>query len=330
MLGINGFGRIGRVFFRQAFEQLKIGGINDPSDAATLAHLLKYDSTHGQWPHEVGHDEHNLIVDGQSIPLNHHRDPSKIEWRQWGVQTVCECAGVFKRKADLAGHLQNGVQKIIYSAPFAEADITVVYGLNHQKIKKEHQIISNASCTTNCLAPVASVVHKNFGIEQAFMTTVHSYTNDQKILDASHKDLRRSRAAAVSMIPTTTGAAKAVAKVLPELKGRLHGMAVRVPTSNVSLVDLVLQSTKPVSVDTLNHALRQASQHELKNILQYETAPLVSCDFLGNPHSSVVDARSTQSLGSHMAKILAWYDNEVGFSQRMVDVIKYMEQHNVI
>jgi glyceraldehyde 3-phosphate dehydrogenase len=324
-VGINGFGRIGRVLFRAGFEDVEIVGINNSSGApAEHAHLLKYDSTHGVYGKTVTHDEGNIIVDGKKIPVSAERDPSKIPWKKWGADLVFECTGAFKDTKENQGHFAAGAKKVIISSP-AKADITVVYGINHKKYDPQvHNVLSNASCTTNCLAPLAYVLHNAFGIEKALMTTIHSYTNDQRILDSSHSDLRRARTAATSMIPTTTGAAKAVGEVLPELKGKIHGISVRVPTQNVSLVDLNVVFTKATSVEEVNAALIKASEGELKGVLACEAAPLVSVDFNGNPYSSIVDLQSTVALDKNFMKILAWYDNEYGFSKRMVDLAMYM------
>ena len=324
-VGINGFGRIGRMLFRAGFENLDIVGINDLGDTKIAAHLLKYDSTHGIFNQEVSHDENHLIVGGKKIHMSKTRDPGQIPWKDWGVDVVMECTGVFKNRADVMKHIEAGAQKVIYSAPFGEADLTVVYGINQELYNPgEHQILSNASCTTNCLAPVAKVLHDAFEIEQGLMTTVHSYTNDQRVLDNPHKDLRRARAAALSIIPTTTGAAKAVGLVLPDLNGKLNGISIRVPTPNVSLVDLTVQTKKDVSVESINSAFKDAAAGFLKGVLQYEEAPLVSRDFMGNIHSAIFDSLSTMVMGKNSAKVLAWYDNEIGFSHRMVDLALYM------
>lgn len=326
-VGINGFGRIGRIAFRAAFEQLEIVGINNLGDAKQAAHLLKYDSTHGQFPGEVGSDEKNLIVNGRTIPLSAAKDPAQIPWRDWGCDIVFECTGAFKAKEDFLKHIQGGAKRVLVSAPAPGSDLTVVYGINHQQYNpQKHQVVSNASCTTNCLAPLARVLQDAFGIEYGLMTTIHSYTNDQQLLDAPHKDLRRARAAAMSMIPTTTGAAKAVGEVMPELKGKFDGISIRVPTPDVSLVDLSFQSTRPVSVESINKALTEASKGALKGVLAVEEAPLVSADYIGNKNSSIVDLDSTMVIGDRMAKVFSWYDNEVGFSYRMIDTAHYMAE----
>lgn len=329
-VGINGFGRIGRILFRAGFGKLDFVGINNIGTIAQLAHMLKYDSTHGIFPHEVSYDEKHLIVAGQKIPVTTTKNPEEIPWKQWEVDVVFECTGVFKEKVDFERHLKAGAKRVFVSGPAPGVDLNVVYGVNHELYDpSQHLILSNASCTTNCLAPMAKVLNDNFGIESGFMTTVHSYTNDQRVLDSPHSDLRRARAAAVSMIPTTTGAAKMVGKILPELKGKIDGTAVRVPTPNVSLVDLVFRSQKPVSVESINGALIEASKGALKGVLACEQAPLVSVDFNGNPHSSIIDLPSTMVLGDNMAKVLSWYDNETGFSHRMVDVALYMAKKGI-
>ena len=324
-VGINGFGRIGRLVFRAGFSEVEIVGINDLSSVAGAAHLLKYDSTHGQYPGTVTHDEKNLIVDGKKIPMSATKNPAEIPWKAWGADIVLECTGAFKSKDDFMKHVQGGAKRVLVSAPADGVDLTAVFGINHAKYDPAtHFVISNASCTTNCLAPVAKVLHETFGIEQGLMTTIHSYTNDQPVLDAGHKDLRRARAAGLSMIPTSTGAAKAGGLVLLELKGKIDGTSIRVPTPNVSLVDLVFRSTKPVSVDSINEALKNASETSLKGILGVETAAFVSADFNGNALSSIVDLGITMAIGGNMAKVFSWYDNEMGFSHRMIDMAKYL------
>lgn len=326
-VGINGFGRIGRLVFRAGFEELEIVGINSLDDPKGIAHLLKYDSTHRKFEADVKAEEKSLVVNGRKIPLSASKNPAEIPWKDWGADIILECTGAFKNKEDFLKHLAAGAKKVLVSAPAEGVDLTVVYGINHESYSpKEHQVLSNASCTTNCLAPLAKVLHENFGIEQGLMTTVHSYTNDQQVLDAPHKDLRRARAAGLSMIPTTTGAAKAVGLVMPELKGKIDGTSIRVPTPNVSVVDLVFRSKKEMSVETINGALKKAAEGSLKGVLACESAPLVSVDFIGNTHSSIVDLPSTMVMGSNMAKVFSWYDNEVGFSQRMVDMAKYLAQ----
>jgi len=324
-VGINGFGRIGRVLFRAGYEKLEIAGINSIDDIAGAAHLLKYDSTHGQFKADVSHDDKNLIVDGKKIPYTSCKNPAEIPWKTMGVDVVLECTGVLKGKTDYQKHLDAGAKKVFISAPADGVDLTVVYGINHELYNPaQHHFLSNASCTTNCLAPLAKVLHESFGIEHGVMTTIHSYTNDQRILDSVHKDLRRARSAAVSMIPTTTGAAKAVSLVLPELKGKLDGLSIRVPTPNVSLVDFTFRSGKDLTVESVNQALIAASKGALKGVLATETKELVSVDYNGNTLSSTVDLPCTMVPAPRMAKVMAWYDNETGFSHRMVDVVLYM------
>lgn len=324
-VGINGFGRIGRIFFRAGFEKLDIVGINSLDSAEGMAHLLKYDSTHGIFGAEVSHDENNLIINGKKIPVSAHKDPLEIPWKSWGVELVMECTGIMKGKEDYQKHITAGAKKVMISAPADGVDMTVVYGVNHtQYDSSKHNFISNASCTTNCLTPLAKVLNDTFGIENGTMLTVHSYTGDQRILDASHRDLRRARSAAVSMIPTTTGAAKAVGLVLPELKGKIDGLSIRVPTPNVSLVDFTFNSKKDMTVATINAALKDAANGVLKGVLAVEEQELVSIDYNGNPHSSIVDAKTTMVVGPRTAKVLSWYDNEYGFSCRMVDMAMYM------
>ena len=326
-VGINGFGRIGRLVFRAAFSnpEIDIIAVNDLTDAKTLAHLLKYDSVHGTFQAEVKAGDGAIIVNGREIKVTAERDPAQLPWKEFGVQVVVESTGRFTKRADAAKHLEAGAAKVVISAPGKEEDITIVMGVNDEKYDPaNHHIISNASCTTNCLAPFAKVLHEKFGIVRGLMTTIHAYTNDQQILDLPHKDLRRARAAGVSMIPTTTGAAKAVALVLPELKGKLNGFAIRVPTPNVSCVDLVAEVAKPTSAEEVNAAFKAASENELKGILQYCEEPLVSKDFNGNPYSSIVDALSTMVMEGNMVKVLSWYDNEWGYSNRVVDLIGFI------
>lgn len=324
-VGINGFGRIGRVLFREGFDKLDIVGINSLDSIEGIAHLLKYDSTHGIFPMEVSHDEKNLIVNGKKIPVSKTKNPAEIPWKDWGVDVVLECTGAFKKREEFMAHLQAGAKRVLVSAPADGIDLTIVYGINHETYDpSKHIIVSNASCTTNCLAPMAKVLHETFGIESGVMTTIHSYTNDQQILDAPHKDLRRARSAAVSMIPTTTGAAKAVGLVLPQLKGKIDGISVRVPTPNVSLVDFTFNASKDVTIASINEALSKASAGALKGVLAAENAPLVSVDFNGNKNSSIVDLQSTMVVGTRLAKVMSWYDNETGFSNRMIDFAIYM------
>jgi glyceraldehyde 3-phosphate dehydrogenase len=326
-VGINGFGRIGRNFFRASLAQndFEIAAINDLTDAKTLAHLLKYDSVHGIFSADVSSSEDSLSVNGREIRVTAIKDPSKLPWREDGVEMVIEATGLFTDKASASQHLDAGAQWVIISAPAKEPDITVCLGVNEESLDvQNHKIISNASCTTNCLAPVAKVVNNEFGIVRGLMTTIHSYTNDQRILDLPHKDLRRARAAAMNMIPTTTGAAKAVGLVLPDLRGKLDGMAIRVPTPNVSVIDLVAELSTEASAQDVNSALRSAAQGQLQGILQYSEEPLVSMDLNGNDHSSIVDATVTKVLEKRMVKVIAWYDNEWGYSSRLRDLILYI------
>ncbi len=329
-VGINGFGRIGRVLFREGFKDLDIVGINNLDSLQGSAHLLKYDSSHGIFDAEVSHNEKDLIVNGKTIKYSSTKNPAEIPWKDWGVDIVLECTGALKDRADYQKHLTAGAKKVFISAPADGVDLTVVYGINHEAYNPaQHNFISNASCTTNCLAPLAKVLHDAFGIENGVMTTIHSYTNDQRILDASHKDVRRARSAAVSMIPTTTGAAKAVGLVLPQLKGKIDGMSIRVPTPNVSVVDFTFRPEKDISVSTINEAFVKAANGSMKGVLFAEEKELVSVDFNGNPYSSIIDLKSTMTVGTRMGKVLAWYDNETGFSNRMVDVIKFMAQKGI-
>ena len=326
-VGINGFGRIGRNVFRAALGNpaVDIVAVNDLTDAETLAHLLKYDSIHGILDADVKAQDGNIVINGKVIKVLAERDPASLPWGQLGVQVVVESTGRFTDGDKAAAHLKAGAKKVIISAPAKGEDITIVMGVNQQKYdSQKHNVISNASCTTNCLAPFAKVLHENFGIKHGLMTTVHSYTNDQQILDLPHKDLRRARAAGMSIIPTTTGAAKAVALVLPELKGKLNGFAMRVPTPNVSITDLVVELDKPVTAEAINAALKKAAEGELKGIMAFSEEPLVSKDFNGNPHSSIVDGLSTMVVEGSMAKVVSWYDNEWGYSNRVVDLIKYI------
>ena len=326
-VGINGFGRIGRVIFREGFEKFDFVGINSLDSIAGNAHLLKYDSSHGIFNADISSDDKHIIVNGKKIPATAIKDPAQIPWKDWNVDLVLECTGVFKKKEDFMKHVQAGARRVMVSAPADGADTTLVYGINHETYDpSKHYVISNASCTTNCLAPLAKVMNDTFGVESGTMMTVHSYTNDQKILDAPHSDMRRARAAAVSMIPTTTGAAKAVGLVLPELKGKIDGISVRVPTPNVSLVDFTFIAKKDVTVAAVNEALIHASQTSLKGVLAVEKEELVSIDYNGNKFSSIVDLKSTMVVGPRMVKILSWYDNETGFSNRMLDLASYLNQ----
>ena len=330
-VGINGFGRIGRNVLRAIFTKqdkygdVEVVSINDLTDATTLAHLLKYDSIFGPFKGEVSHTENELIVNGKKIKVHSEKDPKNLPWKAENVEVVIESTGAFRDKAKAMWHVEAGAKKVIISAPAKGEDITIVMGVNEDKyIPAEHHIISNASCTTNCLAPVAKVLNDEFGVEKGLMTTIHSYTNDQRILDLPHSDLRRARAAALSMIPTTTGAAKAVALVIPELKGKLDGGAMRVPTPNVSIVDFVCTVKKEVTAQDVNDALKKAANGPLKGILQFCEEELVSVDFTGNDHSSIVDAPSTKVLDGNMVKVMSWYDNEWGYSLRIVDLVKYI------
>lgn len=327
-IGINGFGRIGRNLFRASHgdPDFDIVAVNDIFDAKTLAHLLKYDSVLGIMDADIKASGEAITVDGKKIKVLNEKDPGGLPWKDLGVTYVIESTGIFRKRPDALKHIeQGGAEKVIISAPATDPDITIVLGVNEETYDtNNHHIISNASCTTNCLAPVVKVLHKEFGIEKAFMTTIHAYTLDQRLLDAPHKDLRRARAAAVSQIPTTTGAAKAVGLVIPELKGKIDGIAIRIPTANVSLVDLVALLKKNVTADEVNSAFRKAAEGNLKGILQFTEEPLVSVDFMANPHSSIVDAEYTRITDENLVKVLAWYDNEWGYSCRMRDLIKYI------
>ena len=326
-VGINGFGRIGRNVFRASLNEpeLEFVAVNDITDAKTLAHLLRYDSVHGQLDANIVAEDNALVVDGKRIEIIQERDPGKLPWGNLGVDIALESTGLFTAREQAALHLSAGAKKVIISAPAKNPDITVCYGVNHTNYDPaSHHIVSNASCTTNCLSPVAKVLHESFGITRGLMTTVHAYTNDQRILDLPHSDIRRARAAAQSMIPTSTGAARAVGEVLPELKGKLDGMAVRVPTANVSVVDLVAELGKTVSAGTVNAAMRTAAEGPLKGVLQYCEEELVSVDFNGNPHSSIFDSALTKVMDDNFVKVLSWYDNEWGFSNRMRDMTLFI------
>src|ERR1700687_1537878 len=326
-VGINGFGRIGRNVLRASFDdrEIEFVAVNDITDAATLAHLLKYDSVHGRFPHTVTADKDALVIDGKRVRVCSERDPAKLPWRELGVSVVLECSGLFTARDKAAVHLDGGAKKVIISAPAKGVDLTLCYGVNHTAYDKDkHHVLSNASCTTNCLAPVAKVLHERFGIRRGLMTTIHAYTNDQRILDLPHEDLRRARAAALSMIPTTTGAACAVGEVLPELKGKLDGMAVRVPTANVSVVDLTAELGKSTTEAEINAAMKAAAEGPLKGILGYCDEPLVSIDFNDSPFSSIFDSEITKVMGGNFVKVLSWYDNEWGFSKRMGDVARFI------
>ncbi|WP_017379163.1 type I glyceraldehyde-3-phosphate dehydrogenase [Paenisporosarcina sp. TG-14] len=325
-LAINGFGRIGRVVFREAMKQpeVEIVAINDLTDAAMLAHLLKYDSVHGIFNADVTSDGDYLIVDGKKVRVYAEKDPSVLPWKELEIDIVIEATGIFRDTESAGKHIEAGAKKVIVSSPGKKMP-TFVMGVNHESYNEQtDHVVSNASCTTNSLAPVAKVLHENFGMKRAMMTTIHSYTNDQRILDLPHGDYRRARAAAESMIPTSTGAAAAVALVLPELKGKLDGMAVRVPTPNVSIVDLVAELEKDVTVEELNAAFKLASENELKGFLEYNEIPLVSRDYNGNAASSTVDGLSTMVLEKNMVKVLSWYDNETGYSARCIDLALHM------
>jgi glyceraldehyde 3-phosphate dehydrogenase len=326
-VGINGFGRIGRNIFRAALghPDIEITAVNDISDPRTLAHLLKYDSILGNLPNRVTHDGDSIAVDGKSFKVFKVKDPAELDWSSAGVQIVVESTGLFTNGADARKHIRGTVKKVIISAPATDPDITIVLGVNDKTYDPAKQnVVSNASCTTNCLAPVAKVILENFGIVAGTMTTIHSYTNDQKLLDLPHKDLRRARAAALSMIPSSTGAAKALHLVIPELKGKLDGYAMRVPTPDVSVVDLTVFTERPTTSVAINAAMRAAAEGPMKGILEYTEEELVSADFRGNPHSAIVDAEYTRVVGQNCVKVLAWYDNEWGYSCRCRDLIKLM------
>lgn len=328
-VGINGFGRIGRAVFKAIFEtynsDLEVVAINDLTSPDTLAHLLKYDSLYGRFRGTVEAKENSIVVNGKEVKIFAERDPKNIPWGEMGAEIVIESTGLFTDADKARAHIEAGAKKVIISAPATHEDVTLVMGVNEEKYEPEnHHIISNASCTTNCLAPFAKILDREFGIVNGLMTTIHSYTNDQKILDMPHKDLRRARAGAESMIPTTTGAAKAVALVLPQLKGKLNGMSLRVPTPTVSCTDLVCELSKDVTKEQINAALKKASEGELKGILGYCDEPLVSIDFRGDARSSIIDSLSTMVIGPRLVKVLSWYDNEFGYSQRLADLTKYV------
>ena len=331
-IAINGFGRIGRMVFRKLVSEdaVDLVAVNASYPAETLAHLVKYDSSHGRFDGDIFAEENALIVNGKRIELISNRNPEELPWDKMNIDIVIEATGKFNDRDKAALHLNAGAKKVILSAPGTNEDVTIVMGVNDGKFDIEkHEVISNASCTTNCLAPVAKVLNDTFGITNGLMTTVHSYTNDQKNLDNPHKDLRRARACAESIIPTSTGAAKALSLVLPELKGKLHGMALRVPTSNVSLVDLVVDLEQDVTVDDINNAFKDAANGSLQNIIQYTEEPLVSVDFNTNPHSAIIDGLSTMVIGDKKVKVLAWYDNEWGYSCRVVDLTKLVAKELV-
>ena len=324
-VAINGFGRIGRAVFRiaEGSDQVEIVVINDLTDPKTLAHLLKYDSVHGIWDKEVKAGESSIIVNGREVQILAEKDPENLPWRDMKIDVVLECTGRFTAREKANLHIEAGARKVLISAPAKGEDMTVVYGVNDYLYDKErHNIISNASCTTNCLAPITYIMHKHFGIKHGLMTTIHSYTNDQRILDLPHKDLRRARAGAVSMIPTTTGAAKAISLVIPELKGKLDGISIRVPTPNVSVVDATFVIEKETTAEEINAIMKEYAEGQMKGVLRYCDEPLVSRDFNGDPHSSILDALNTAVMQGNMVKLLSWYDNEWGYSNRMFDVLK--------
>ncbi|MDR0942739.1 MAG: type I glyceraldehyde-3-phosphate dehydrogenase [Holosporales bacterium] len=329
-IGINGFGRIGRMILRayyekaDAYNDIEVVCINDLSDKKTNIHLLKHDSVHGSFKSNIKEVEEGISINEKNIRMISERDPEKINWELYGVDVVFECSGVFTKKADAEKHIKSGAKRVIVSAPSDGADITVVYGINHKNINDSHKVVSNGSCTTNCLAPIAYLLDKKFGIENGFMTTIHSYTGDQRLIDAVHKDLRRARAATLSMIPSTTGAAKAIGLVLPNLNGKLAGASIRVPTANVSLVNLDCTLSKPATVEQVNQLMKEAAEGELKGVLGYNDEPLVSCDFNHSELSSVFDSTGTMAIDNKFCRVIAWYDNEFGFANRMLDVAQYI------
>ena len=327
-IGINGFGRIGRLVFRAARSKgLEVVGVNDLTDARTLAHLLQYDSNHGHYPGKVEAADGAIIVDGVRVPVLAERDPADLPWKKLDAQIVIESTGLFTAREKASKHIEAGAERVIISAPAPDPDLTIVLGVNDDDYDgSKHHIVSNASCTTNCLGPVAKVLHEEYGVEAGWMTTIHAYTNDQVTQDGPHSDLRRARAAGLSMIPTSTGAAKAIGLVMPELKGKLDGYAMRVPTADVSIVDLSVKLKKSTDADAINAAMKAAANGPLSGILQYCDEPLVSVDFLGNQHSSILDAQSTKVMDGNFAKILSWYDNEVGYATRVVDLVTKMTQ----
>jgi len=333
-IGINGFGRVGRLTLRAVNQyhrgKLEVTAINDLTDTKTNAHLLKWDSTYGRYPGEVKATDNSIIVDGKEVRVLAERDPGNISWHDYGVDIVIESTGLFTDATKAAAHLKGGAKKVLISAPARNEDITIVLGVNEDRYQPDkHKIISNASCTTNCIAPVVKVLHQSFGVSKGLMTTIHAYTNDQRLLDMFHHDLRRARAAALNIIPTTTGAARAVTQVIPELKGRLHGLAFRVPVATVSVVDFVADLDKEVTVEQVNHAFQEAAAGELSGILEYCQEELVSMDFKGNPASSIVDASSTMVIAGNMVKVLAWYDNEWGYSCRLADLAAYIAKKGI-
>jgi glyceraldehyde 3-phosphate dehydrogenase len=328
-IAINGFGRIGRCVARIALQdpQIDLVAINDLTSTDQLAYLFRYDSTHGRYDGKVEVGDGSITVDGDSFKVFGERDPANLPWAELGVDYVLECTGFFRKREDAMKHVQAGAKFVLISAPGKGVDMTFVLGVNHDKFTSNMQVIDVASCTTNCLAPVAKVLNDTFGIERGLLTTIHSYTNDQRLLDAPHKDFRRSRAAAINMVPTSTGAAIAVTRALPELEGKLDGMAVRVPTPNASMIGLVVTLEKDVTVESINAAMKEASEGPLKGVLGYTEDPVVSSDMIDNPHSSIFDSLATMTLGSRMAKVLSWYDNEWGYSCRMLDALKYADAH---
>ncbi|MEI7726109.1 MAG: type I glyceraldehyde-3-phosphate dehydrogenase [Bacteroidota bacterium] len=328
-VGINGFGRIGRLTYRAllAKTNVEVVAINDLTDAKTLAHLLKYDSVHGKFPGEVAVDGDSLVVNGKKFKVMAEKDPANLPWAALGVEIVIECTGIFRTREKMSKHLTAGAKKVLLSVPSDskdDVDATIVLGVNDNTLTSDMKLISNASCTTNCLAPIAKVLNDSFGIKKGLMNTIHSYTNDQIILDAPHKDLRRARAAAVSIIPTKTGAAKAIGLVIPELEGKMDGFAVRVPTPDGSLVDLTCELNRDVTKDEIHAAMKAAANGPMKGVLQYLDEPLVSCDIVGNPHSSIYDSELTKVLGGNLVKVISWYDNENGYSQRLADLVVRM------
>lgn len=329
-IGINGFGRIGRLVFRalaQSGKDFQVAAVNDLTDATTLAHLLKYDSVHGRYPGTVSVDGDVMTVDGAAIKVIGERDPAKLPWGDMGVDIALESTGIFTQRDKAAAHLEAGARKVVISAPAKQEDITIVMGVNQESYDSaKHHVVSNASCTTNCLVPVVKVILDEFGFERGFMTTVHSYTNDQRILDFPHKDLRRARAAAQNIIPTSTGAARATALVIPEVKGKIDGVALRVPTVDVSIVDLTCTVTKNTTIDAVNSAFRAAANGAMKGVLAVSDEPLVSTDYIGDPHSSTVDALSTNVVDGNLVHVSSWYDNEMGYSSRCVDLMEYIGQ----
>ncbi len=333
-IGINGFGRVGRLTLRAVNQyhsgKLEVTAINDLTDTKTNAHLLKWDSTYGRYPGEVKATDNSIIVDGKEVRVLAERDPGNISWHDYGVDIVIESTGLFTDATKAAAHFKGGAKKVLISAPARNEDITIVLGVNEDQYRPDkHKIISNASCTTNCIAPVVKVLHQSFGISKGLMTTIHAYTNDQRLLDMFHRDLRRARAAALNIVPTTTGAARAVTQVIPELKGRLHGIAFRVPVATVSVVDFVADLDKEVTVEQVNHAFQEAAVGELNGILEYCQEELVSMDFKGNPASSIFDAPSTMVIAGNMVKVLAWYDNEWGYSCRLADLAAYIAKKGI-